>query len=716
MCLEGLALAKKYDFTEDRIFMLRHLRDYYVRKGDLRNAIKVDTEADKLDEILKKEKKTETLNQVELNYIQNKNKEEIQKITKEKDREVNQRDVINILLILLVIIIVVTSIVTYYLLKLKYKHSKQIRELMQSKANLYGNLVKDFRSPLTIIMGYSEYIKHKSKDIDPDELIRMLEIVENKTLELINLANQMLTVDKVKGDSHCNQWIEGNISLFVQMITENFSDLAEDENNKLSFNTIDWDMEVSFVPYLLDQILNHLFIYAIARSDKDATIDISINKEPKERYSIAISTKSSEMNAEKLLTTFEAKGISSDSKETDMGFRIDLSYVRQLINIINGKIEIVQNGNITTFKIILPRKYSSNPIETKVKGLNKTDIANAAMKVVNTIIESNKKKSDIIEEQEIDEHQIDLDEEDTRDLILVVEDNKEIAKYIRRILSDQYQVIIAHSGEEAIEKTNEYYPDLIVLNRVLKGMSGTETCKIIKGDKKTSYIPVIMLTSTGKFDEQNQSLRGGADAYLMKPFLEEDLINSIGNILKLCHGLRNSIEKSYTLKTKENVIAAGEKEFGNNKDSEEEPNKEDLTNQIEEEKNTFEESEKITNPDKLEGYDKEFFENLSKCISDNISDPDFDRNEMASALNISLSQLSRKVKSLTGQSPSAYIRKIRISCAEELLRGTTKTITDVAYELGFRDYQSFLRAFKSEMGYLPSQSQKQGHDNQIDIQ
>lgn len=690
--LKGLKYSDSVKSTDVKIQMYKYLTQYYIHKGDFKNAVGVNQKIDSLKRLQSKQQTDAELYEVELNYIKSKNQEKINEITSAQEKELTQRNIINVLLILLVIALIITSVITYYLFKLKYTHDKNIKELMLSKARLYGNLIREFRTPLTIIMGYSEYLKRENKTIAQDEKIHLLNIIENQTHELINLANQMLSVDKVKEGDQVSQWVKGNISLFVQMLVEKFAEVAENENKNIIFKTSDWKIEGYFAPFMLEQVTNHLTVYAIARSIQNAEIIISVNREQHEQFSVSISADSTALNAEKLKRMFESKELVSETTETDLGLRIDLSYVKQLIEVVGGKVKIECSDRNTSFKVIFPLKDEKSIKQKSESVMNKEEIK-YALGIVNKMITSlhNKKENKKDKEAFANEEDISLDENDSRDVILVVEDNIEVTKYICKILRNKYQILTATDEKEAIDKTLEYYPDLVVINKVLEGVSGADICRKIKNDSRTSYIPVIMLTSMARSREQSETLRDGADAYLMKPFLEEDLINSIGNMLKLCHSQRNTIERSYSLQTKQNVIEQNEK----------------LSDKKNEEVKTEKEDKVSIDPEKLEGYDKEFFEKLSKCITENIADPDFDRNEMANAMNLSLSQLSRKVKSLTGQSPSAYIRKIRISCAEELLKDSSKTITDIAYELGFKDYQTFLRAFKSEMGYLPSQTQKQ---------
>lgn len=260
------------------------------------------------------------------------------------------------------------------------------------------------------------------------------------------------------------------------------------------------------------------------------------------------------------------------------------------------------------------------------------------------IVEKDNKKVDVDKVK-------DYNEADNDKTILIVEDNPEIRSYLGEILSSLYNVITATNGEEGFESTLKNIPDLIITDVFMPVISGTEFCEMVKNDMRTCHIPVIMLTSLSSVDSQLQGLEAGADVYLTKPFNSSVLFAQIKSLLKKYDSLKNALLQD------------------NIKVDEEEESK--------------------------------FIVGLKQIIRENIESRLFDVESLAEKLNLSRSQLYRKVKNESEYTVSQIITTIRMDYAKELLVSSDKNVTEVSDLIGYSEPNNFSRAFQNYFGAPP---------------
>ena len=249
--------------------------------------------------------------------------------------------------------------------------------------------------------------------------------------------------------------------------------------------------------------------------------------------------------------------------------------------------------------------------------------------------------------------------------VLIVDDNADIRVLLRRILQDRYQVNEADDGQQGLALANEIVPDLIVSDVMMPVMNGLEFCQRLKNNIATSHIPVILLTARALSKHQVEGYESGADAYITKPFSAEVLLARIDNLLKNRLRLKDF--------------------FGN-----EEPQFEKPTI----------EKQQTEEPRKKEDT---FMIKLRDFIEQNMSDSELGVENIGAELGLSRVQLYRKVKALTGQSPVELLRTARLHKARRLLQESDKSISEVAYEVGFTSPSYFTKCFRDEFGVSPSE-------------
>lgn len=243
--------------------------------------------------------------------------------------------------------------------------------------------------------------------------------------------------------------------------------------------------------------------------------------------------------------------------------------------------------------------------------------------------------------------------------ILLVEDHKEIREYIEETLRGKYRILTAGNGREGIEKAYSHTPDLIISDILMPLADGIELCKTLKNDIRTSHIPVILLTAKDSAEDKSRGYEAGADSYLTKPFSSTLLEARISNLFHARASLMESWKK-YPF------VPLLEKKG-------------------------------------LSQIDREFLQNLTSLIENRISSNDIDISFIVEKLHISHSTLYRKTKALTGLTINAFILKIRMLKAAELLGTSQFTILEVMYHVGINTPSYFRRCFKEAFGCLPSE-------------
>ena len=243
-------------------------------------------------------------------------------------------------------------------------------------------------------------------------------------------------------------------------------------------------------------------------------------------------------------------------------------------------------------------------------------------------------------------------------LLLIVEDNDDIRSFIKTCLGNQYRYDEARHGREGLNKARLEIPDLIVSDLMMPEMDGLELCYEIKRDGRTNHIPFIMLTAKAAEENKIEGLQTGADDYLIKPFNKAELLLKVRNLILLREKLQVRI-------------------------------KNDLLSQA--------------TPVVAQSANEQFIVKLKAYIEAHLKEETLTVETMAAELSMSREQCYRKLKALTGLSPSAFIRKLKLQKAAQLLTAKWGPVSQIAYEVGFENLSYFSKAFKEEFGKLPSE-------------
>jgi CheY-like chemotaxis protein/AraC-like DNA-binding protein len=243
-------------------------------------------------------------------------------------------------------------------------------------------------------------------------------------------------------------------------------------------------------------------------------------------------------------------------------------------------------------------------------------------------------------------------------LVLLVDDDPQMLEYLGQIFSEKYTVYQVQNGEEGIKLAAQYLPDIIISDVKMPGISGIDFCKTVKEDPALSHIPVILLTAESSLEKKLEGVEGGADDYITKPFEKDLLVAKVVTLLKSRSNLQNYFYNVITLRE---------------------------------------------NPLKISEEYKEFLDKCIAVVENHIGYEDFNVKKLASELNISHSNLYKKVKSISGQSVNAFIRFIRLRKAAGTLINTNSNVNEAAFEVGFTSPKHFREQFAKLFGMNPSE-------------
>ena len=516
--------------------------------------------------------------------------------------------------------------------KLKRQEEKRDKELDELKSRLYTNITHEFRTPLTVILGMNDNIHGNDQEKS---------LIKRNAKNLLQLINQLLNLSKLDSGKLDVNDKKGDFIGYIQYLTESFYSMASERkiDIKFSANTKSFliDYDETKVQHIVFNLISNAIKFTRPGGKVAIKVEVPLDSNPS-FYSIVIKDTGIGIDEKHLPHIFERfYQISENQNSTFQGTGIGLAFVKELVELMNGKITVKSKKSWgTEFEILMPLKE------------------NDQVQTTNQIqpVHSSNELEDTNDSLPINPDQIEGD----KPIILVIEDNAGVITYIKSILNITYHVEIAINGLEGLERAKEIIPDIILTDVMMPEKNGFEVVKDLKNSLNTSHIPIIMLTAKADLTSKIMGFEFGADAYLSKPFEKDELLARIKNLLLV----RQKLQAFYSGSTPKMPV------------------------------------ELNTSP-----RDQVFMDNLISLIEDKVFEADFSAAEIPRMVLMSNTQFYRKLKALTGQAPTVFIRRIRFEKAIQLLSTTDLSIAEIAYKVGFSDPNYFTRIFKKEMGRLP---------------
>ncbi len=557
-------------------------------------------------------------------------------------------------LYLFILVISIYLIASFYSSKLKLRNSLdlekkekiQIEKINQSKLRFFTNISHEFRTPLTLIISQLEMLIERN-DIKPQVYNRLVNVHRN-AIRMKRLITELLDFRKQEQGFKELKFSKQNIYLFLEEVYLSFKEYARFREINLEFLNKDSFLEVWFDVEQMEKSVNNILSNAFKYTPQKGTIAISVEIDNHNVY-IRISDTGIGIPADKLNQIFDRFYQVDDNYTTGTG--LGLAITKEIITAHHGEIRVnseVEKG--TTFLIRLPLGDQHILDSQKVPARN----------VDMSCIEELSMNQDINFSEDIENNE--NEEDKTKSKILIVEDNRELVELLNRLFSSVYEVHTAFDGEEGLEKAKEIQPNIILSDIMMPKMSGIEMCRKIKDNFDTCHIPVILLTAQNSEEYLIEGLKMSADDYITKPFNVKHLFTRCNNLLNN----RKLLQKKYAKLSD-------------------------------------------SNPDTLatNSYDQQFLTQCIQIIENNISDIDFDVNQFAQEIGLGRTKLFLKIKGITGLTPNDFILNVRLKKSQVLLEEPgERTISEIAYDVGFNSPSYFIKRFRELYGVTPSQFKK----------
>lgn len=523
------------------------------------------------------------------------------------------------------------------------EEAQRMHELDLMKIKFFTNVSHEFRTPLSLIMAPVDKIL---KQINEPDVQRQLMLVNRNAKRLLNLVNQLLDFRKMEYQELKLHKMNGDIIGFIKDLSFAFNDVAEQKNICFVFDTEIETYFTSFDHDKIERIMFNLLSNAYKFTHAGGQVSVLINlidkgEEIGSLLEIRVVDTGIGIAADKLEKIFDPF-FQNDlpGSMLNQGSGIGLSITKEFVKLHEGEIFVESELNQgSCFTVLLP--VVQLDISVFTDPLLAVDHAN------DFLAENTLQKNDIHKENR----------DGKKATILLVEDNEDFRFYIKDNLKSTFNVIEAENGKKGWQRALAQHPNLIVSDISMPEMNGIDLCLKIKNDKRTSHIPVILLTALTGEDQQLKGLETGATDYLTKPFNFEILQSKIRNILSQ----QESMRKTYTKQVEVNPTEMH-----------------------------------VDSPDEL------FIKKVLILIDNNISNPNFSVEELSNDVFVSRYTLYKKILAMTGKTPNELVRSMRLKRAAQLLETGHLTISQICHKVGFKSQKYFVKMFKAEYNTIPS--------------
>ncbi len=550
------------------------------------------------------------------------------------------------------------------------KEAERLADLDRMKTDFFSNITHEFRTPLTLIL---EPLRQALPHLKDPVVYEKVDVAEKNSRQLLTLINQLLDLAKVEQGAMKLELHQGDFSEVVRRVVKGFSPLAEKKNIGLELRIKDGIPIFEFDKNKIELVFNNLISNALKFTQEGGRIDIEAGpfdsfldtgSSTDLHFRIPSTLPSADRQPYLLIKiTDTGVGISrtalprifdryyqaetSDARKVP-GTGIGLALTKEMVTLMGGAIQVSSEpGTGTTFSVLLPMTGQSGSTTSSEMEV----VLNTSQTGFETQASNAGNNGEAIAEK-------------GESLILVIEDNEDLRRFIQQSISSKYRVIVAGDGDEGIQKALQQIPDLVVTDLMMPEKDGYQVCEELKNNELTSHIPIILLTAKSAMDSKLQGLRTGADDYLTKPFNTEELMLRMANLIENRRLLREKYSHSGIQgKTGSDQMAATS----------------------------------FSKPDQA------FLLKITHLLEDQLEDENLTVEGIARQLYISRVQLHRKLKALTDQPANEFIRNYRLDRALEMLKNKEGNVSEIAVRTGFGSQKYFSVRFKERFGLSPSE-------------
>jgi signal transduction histidine kinase/DNA-binding response OmpR family regulator len=601
---------KKRDLYEEMITL-------YTNSKDFNNLTKTYKDYIELRDTIEIKNNNKDLFELETKYQTEKKEAEIKLLSIENDLAEKQKYIYITLLGLLALI----GGSLFYGYRNKIKTARKLNELNELKSRFFANISHEFRTPLTLIKSPVQSLESLVKDENQQNQLRLIDKNANRMLELVD---QLLELSKIDSGNLKLIFKDGNIGSFLSSMIEIFIFQSTEKGIKFTSKIEKTTENNSFDKDVIEKIVTNLVSNAFKYTPQNEII-VFTSSIVDSNLKLIVSNTGSDVRKEELPKLFERF---YQKNQTQQGVGIGLALVKELVDLYNGTIKTeLENGQLS-FIVNLPLALANE----------------------NAVLITNREKSATTDTNTNSETELPI--------LLLVDDNAEIRNVLKDLFKNEYQVLEAQDGNDALELAQKEIPDCIISDVMMPTLDGFEFTKRIKSNELTSFIPVVLLTAKTSDEAHLEGLKSTADVFLTKPFNNEVVKETVYQLISERKKLHARYSQELVLKPVDIVI-----------------------NSVEE----------------------KFIAKLQQILDKNLSNSDYTAEDFAAEIGMSRMQLHRKLKSLLGVSSTEFLRNERLKISAELLKQSNGNISEIAYAVGFNDVSYFSKCFREMYHCTPTE-------------
>jgi signal transduction histidine kinase/DNA-binding response OmpR family regulator/ligand-binding sensor domain-containing protein len=523
-------------------------------------------------------------------------------------------------------------------LKMREFEAEQLKKIDHLKSQFFANISHEFRTPITLVLGPLEKLLNKTNDSEDK---KDLSIMRRNINRLHRLINQLLDISALEAGKLVLNRTSVDVARLVRHFVQSFESQAGLKHIRLDFNSDAPTLYASVDKNKIEDIIYNLLSNALKFTKAGGQISVLITS----LHQGVVDTPS----------MFEIKvsdtgiGIAPDRLPHifDRFYQVDDSYVR----------ETEGSGIGLSLTKELVELHGGKISVDSAPGVGSVFTVRLPIgQIEEGMITETTEPSPFVEESVTDVADVPTAKSKGKPIVLIVEDNSDLRTYMRDVMHGKFQLREAPDGQTGFDLAKKIVPDLIISDVMMPKMDGYQLCKKLKLDEITAHIPVILLTARASKDSKLEGLETGADDYLIKPFDAEELIVRVNNLVNQRRRLREQFARKISIDPMDMAVTSADEQFV------------------------------------LKAY---------KIIEAHLSDSEFGAESFAKNMAVSRTVLHRKLRGITGQSATEFIRSIRLKRAAQLIKQNSGTITEIAYDVGFNNLSYFAECFKKQFGVNP---------------
>lgn len=564
------------------------------------------------------------------------------------ESEQHLHDMYNLMAMGLLAATIIAILILIYVTRIRKEKIDALNSIENMRTTFFTNITHEFRTPLTVILGLADQLKDVS--LSNEQRVHFLRSIEKQGTTLLDLVNQLLSLSKLMAGYGQGEWRHGDVLSFLRMTLTGYKDFAKMHQLGIAVQTKLESIEMDFIPEYFEKIVRNLLSNSFKFTPNGGKITLTLSV--KENYLLFdVSDTGCGIPPEDIDHVFELFYMGAEGKRIG-STGIGLPFVQQMVHQMGGLVTVYNNsGAGCTFHIVIPLR---NPkLETVQPWLLEDDYQR--INQVNSLVEKeadNQPSSAYATEAEV-----------LPPLVLVVEDNNDVAEYMHMLLHLHYRVRTATDGYDALHKTEKELPDLIITDLMMPGMDGYALCRMVRQSEVMADVPIIVVSARSEADDRVRAINEGADAFLLKPFNANEFQSLVAHLLERRNKQRQQIQVMLDNKDLDSTA--------------------DITPE-----------------------DSDYLVRLNNIVKQQMASGDLSVDTLAQQMCTSRSVLNRRVRQLTGTSVAAYVLQIRMQTAKRLLTDTRQPIGEISLACGFDDMSYFSRVFRQTFGVTPSQFRK----------